>query len=88
MPEVLAKPPDVIVETLYGESEPVSQSVGKLVDVDLSKFLKEAGSLLILGEPGSGKTIMLLEMTRLLVVRAESDPEQSGASGVELVILG
>jgi WD40 repeat protein/DNA polymerase III delta prime subunit len=33
-------------------------------------------SLLILGEPGSGKTTMLLELARDLIVRAEQDPTQ------------
>jgi eukaryotic-like serine/threonine-protein kinase len=33
-------------------------------------------SLLILGEPGSGKTITLLQLARVLIARAEQDPEQ------------
>jgi DNA polymerase III delta prime subunit len=34
------------------------------------------GALLILGEPGSGKTTMLLELARDLIARAEQDPTQ------------
>ncbi|HEX5758347.1 MAG TPA: CHAT domain-containing protein [Thermoanaerobaculia bacterium] len=37
-------------------------------------FEELGGSLLVLGEPGSGKTITLLELARDLLVRAEKDP--------------
>src|SRR5207248_836872 len=33
-------------------------------------------SLLILGQPGSGKTVTLLELARDLIIRAENDPTQ------------
>jgi len=36
-------------------------------------FDESGGSLLILGEPGSGKTTMLLELARDLIARAEQD---------------
>jgi hypothetical protein len=41
----------------------------------LDVFDKLNGKLLILGEPGSGKTTTLLEMTRDLLERAEADDE-------------
>jgi hypothetical protein len=43
----------------------------------ISKFdeLGEGRTLLILGEPGSGKTITLLEIAQELIERAEKDPE-------------
>ncbi len=44
----------------------------RIVDV----FDEVGGSLLILGEPGSGKTTMLLELARDLIARAEEDPLQ------------
>ena len=44
----------------------------KIVDV----FDEMNGSLLILGEPGSGKTTMLLELARDTIARAEQDPAQ------------
>jgi DNA polymerase III delta prime subunit len=42
----------------------------KIIDV----FEEMGRSLLILGEPGSGKTTMLLELARDLIARAEQDP--------------
>ncbi len=37
-------------------------------------FAEEGGSLLLLGEPGSGKTTILLELARALLARSERDP--------------
>jgi hypothetical protein len=44
----------------------------KIIDV----FDEANGSLLILGEPGSGKTTMLLDLARDVIARAEEDPTQ------------
>src|SRR5262245_28440399 len=43
----------------------------------IDRIFDEVGrSLLILGAPGSGKTITLLDLARYLILRAESDPSQ------------
>jgi len=44
----------------------------KMIDV----FDESGGSLLILGEPGSGKTTMLLELARQTIARAQAAPSQ------------
>jgi len=44
----------------------------KIVDV----FDQKGHPLLILGEPGSGKTTMLLELARDTIARAEKDPNE------------
>ena len=51
------------------ETQPLAPQQ-KLADV----FEEEGGSLLILGEPGSGKTISMLALAGDLLARAESDP--------------
>jgi eukaryotic-like serine/threonine-protein kinase len=46
-------------------------------DKNIREVFKEAGrALLILGEPGSGKTITLLELAQELISIAENDPTQ------------
>ena len=41
--------------------------------IDVFDRLGEGGTLLILGEPGSGKTITLLQLARDLIARAEEE---------------
>jgi hypothetical protein len=42
----------------------------------LELFLGDGQSLLILGEPGAGKTMLLISLARALIVRAEDDPTE------------
>jgi hypothetical protein len=70
-PEAVEHPWDMVLEAPDKQSQPIP-SGKKIVEVfdDLGR------ALLILGAPGSGKTITLLELARGLIVRAESDPAQ------------
>ena len=53
------------------ESDSGSESLG---DRTTAEVLSDYGSLLILGEPGTGKTVALLELARDLLQSTETDP--------------
>ncbi|HID51226.1 MAG TPA: NACHT domain-containing protein [Anaerolineae bacterium] len=55
----------------------VSGQADRVVEQPLFALFEEVGrSLLILGEPGSGKTITLLQLAEVLLAEARSDPGQ------------
>jgi GTPase SAR1 family protein len=64
-------PWDMVLQSLDQPNRPLPRGT-KILDV----FDEMNGSLLILGEPGSGKTTMLLELARDTISRAEEDPAQ------------
>jgi eukaryotic-like serine/threonine-protein kinase len=68
-PQAVANPLHLDVETL---DEPQLLPPGTRI-LDRFDTLGEGRTLLILGEPGSGKTTTLLELARNLVTRAEQD---------------
>lgn len=67
-PGALINPWDKEVQMPDRESEPVKPGTSML-----KLFDQANGSLLILGEPGSGKTTVLLELCRLLIEQAEEE---------------
>jgi hypothetical protein len=69
---VLATPWNLVVETAHRTQTVLSEGTTVL---DLFDRLGTGRTLLILGEPGAGKTITLLQLTRELIARAEQDME-------------
>jgi len=68
---VAERPGDVILQT-QGQPDCKLPPGTKIADV----FEKVGRSLLILGEPGSGKTTTLLELARDMIDRAEKEPTE------------
>ena len=70
-PEFVAHPWETIVEIPDQKARPMAtgEGIGSVFD-------QTGRALLILGEPGSGKTISLLELADDLIKRAERDPIQ------------
>ena len=70
-PDLIPHPWETVVEL------PNQQPASVPPQTPIADLFDQAGrSLLILGEPGSGKTITLLELARALLDRAEKDPAQ------------
>jgi hypothetical protein len=59
--------------TVLSESQPGARQLPPDKTVS-DVFAEEGGSLLVLGEPGSGKTTSMLVLLRTLLDRAEADP--------------
>jgi hypothetical protein len=70
-PEAVEHPWEMVLE-LPDQTNQVLPSGTKIIEI----FEKMNRAMLILGEPGSGKTITLLELARDLISRAETDPTQ------------
>lgn len=67
-PEMVERPWDMILRKVEEPDRQLSSNT-KIIDV----FDEMGGSFLILGEPGSGKTMMLLELARYLITQARDD---------------
>ena len=70
-PEAVDHPWEMVLE-LPDQTNQIIPPGTKIIDI----FEKMNRALLILGEPGSGKTITLIELARDLISRAEADPTQ------------
>jgi hypothetical protein len=69
-PDAVTHPWNMVLQLSSEESKPLPQGT-KLIDI--YDEVGEGRTLLILGEPGSGKTTTLLELARDLIQRAEQD---------------
>jgi hypothetical protein len=69
-PDAVQRPFDLLVRRLDGGEHPLPPGT-RILDV----YDRSDASLLILGEPGSGKTTELLVLARDLLERAEKDPD-------------
>lgn len=69
-PDAVANPWNVVLETENESPQPLPEGT-KVIDI--FDAIGAGRTLLILGEPGSGKTTTLLELTRDLITRAEQD---------------
>jgi TIR domain/NACHT domain len=69
------RPIDKAVDAPWKYTVEVSDAMGSepLVDRDVNTIYNATGLLLILGEPGSGKSTTLLDLARTLLDRAEKD---------------
>jgi hypothetical protein len=70
-PSAVANPWDAVLQTADRDSCPLP--TGKAI-IDIFEDIQRA--LLILGTPGSGKTITMLQLARDALARAERDPRQ------------
>lgn len=71
-PDAVAEHPwDVILQTAKQQARSLAPGT-KMIEV----FNRVGQTLLILGEPGGGKTTMLLDLARDLLILAEQDPTQ------------
>jgi hypothetical protein len=68
--DAVANPWNVILETEESSPQPLPEGT-KVIDI--FDQIGAGRTLLILGEPGAGKTTTLLELTRDLITRAEQD---------------
>lgn len=78
-PGVLANPWRLVVQEVDRPAQPLPAGT-RITEV----YDGAGGALLILGEPGAGKTILLLELARDLLTRAHADERE----GIQPVVLG
>ena len=72
-PDAIINSWNAVLET--GENSPQSLPSGTKI-IDIFDDIGAGRTLLILGEPGSGKTTTLLELTRDLIARAQQDTQE------------
>jgi eukaryotic-like serine/threonine-protein kinase len=80
------RPIDKAVDAPWKYTVEVSDAMGSepLVYRDVNTIYNATGLLLILGEPGSGKSTTLLDLARTLLDRAEKDIRERVPVGLNL----
>lgn len=73
-PKQVERPWNVEVKLNHLPNQPLTPRI-KFIDIFNQSTI--ASKLLIIGDPGSGKTTTLLELAQQLIIQAESDPNQA-----------
>ena len=76
-PSALVQPWSLSAQETFENPQPQAPNISPLSAIEIFDRSINCRNLLILGEPGSGKTITLISLAKILLERAEQDTEQA-----------